>query len=257
MFTKNEIIELDKYLLSTNFPKPSGTLSGHAIGEPIEKGIYNYLKNKAPGSYFKQYELLNNMYLKHPNEDRLSLFRNEALRLLLNRGKKATEEWSPQNMFVEKQNDTADIVKIINKHDFLTYGILDIKTFNTKLKGQPPNIISAYKLAQLCMMILKNPSIESSFEIFYYSIDWVDTDKDIKVTGTHLINLFSIPPEELYINWAAAMQIQFHPAQVSQDFSQSETKIEWARMYLEMYCASVNKRIVTMKDKFLDPFINY
>ena len=39
MFTKNEIIELDEYLLSTNFPKPSGTLSGHAIGEPIKEYI--------------------------------------------------------------------------------------------------------------------------------------------------------------------------------------------------------------------------
>lgn len=33
----------------------SGTLSGHAAGEPFEKNVYHKLKKKYPYSIFKQY----------------------------------------------------------------------------------------------------------------------------------------------------------------------------------------------------------
>ena len=36
----------------------SGTLSGHAAGEPFEKKVYHILKEKYPTKIFKQYEYL-------------------------------------------------------------------------------------------------------------------------------------------------------------------------------------------------------
>lgn len=65
---------------------------------------------------------------------------------LLSRGKAATENWSIENLFEEKQNDTADILLV--KDQF--YELLDVKTRNISKSAQAPNIISAYKLAQTC-----------------------------------------------------------------------------------------------------------
>lgn len=44
----------------------SGTLSGHAAGEPFEKNVYHKLKEKYPTKIFKQYEYLNDLYRRHP-----------------------------------------------------------------------------------------------------------------------------------------------------------------------------------------------
>ena len=56
------------------------------------------------------YEYLNDIYLKHPKhitvEQRYALLDSPTALLLLSRGDKATKEWSPQNIFEEKQNDT-------------------------------------------------------------------------------------------------------------------------------------------------------
>lgn len=41
-------------------PKPlSGTLSGHAAGEPFDKAVYANLKRMYPSKIFRQYEYLN------------------------------------------------------------------------------------------------------------------------------------------------------------------------------------------------------
>ena len=92
----------------------SGTLSGHAAGEPFEKNVYNQLKDKHPTKIFKQYEYLNDLYLLHPKhitvEQRYALLDSPTALFLLSRGDKATKEWSPTSIFEEKQNDTADIL---------------------------------------------------------------------------------------------------------------------------------------------------
>lgn len=255
MFTKYELDTLSHYLLSTSFDKPSGALSGHAIGEPIEKSIYDFLKKQSPNQFFKQYEFLNNLYLTNEScEDKSLLIQNHSLRLLLNRGVQATKNWSPKNLFSEKQNDTADIIKIYNSDGLEKYSLIDIKTFNTDLKGQPPNIISALKLAKLCNLLIENPTEADSFDICYYSVDWADTGNNIEVKDVHFVNIFHIKPEILYINWAAAMQIQFHPSQVLQEFDLHKTKIEWAYEYLNVFCKSVKNRIAKMEKDFLLPF---
>ena len=87
-----------------------GTLSGHAAGEPFEKSVYTYLKTQYPNNVFKQYEYLNDLYLKNPRKitaaDRASLLNSPTILFLLSRGERATEEWNPNNIFKEKQNDT-------------------------------------------------------------------------------------------------------------------------------------------------------
>ena len=81
----------------------SGTLSGHAAGEPFEKNVYYKLKEKYPSKIFKQYEYLNDLYLRHPRhitvEQRYALLDSPTALFLLSRGDKATREWSPTSIF--------------------------------------------------------------------------------------------------------------------------------------------------------------
>ncbi|MBR6016615.1 MAG: HincII family type II restriction endonuclease, partial [Prevotella sp.] len=59
-----------KEMKGTSVERPNrtnaGTLSGHAAGEPFEKSVYQHLKKNYPTAIFKQFEFLNDLYLKHP-----------------------------------------------------------------------------------------------------------------------------------------------------------------------------------------------
>lgn len=66
-------IEVDRPNKSTE-----GTLSGHAAGEPFEKCVYHILKRKYPKCIFKQYEYLNDIFLKHPKYITVYGVQNEA-----------------------------------------------------------------------------------------------------------------------------------------------------------------------------------
>ena len=83
----------------------AGTLSGHAAGEPFEKSVYHHLKSRWEDSIFKQYEYLNDIFLKHPKvisvEARYALLDSPTVLFLLSRGDKATRLWSPENIFQE------------------------------------------------------------------------------------------------------------------------------------------------------------
>ena len=68
-------------------------------------------------------------------------------------------------------------------------------------------------------------------------------------------NLFKTKPENLYINWAAAMQIQFHVCNLNQDFDYS---IEiWAKSYLKHFVEQVYRRSRYMIEKYAKPFEKY
>jgi len=58
------------------------------------------------------------------------------------------------------------------KNDF--YEIIDVKTRNISKSAQPPNIISSFKLAQLCTKMLDNNELDN-FTINYFEIDWHST----------------------------------------------------------------------------------
>ena len=232
----------------------SGTLSGHAAGEPFEKCVYHKLKEMYPQSVYKQYEYLNDIYLRNPKhitvEQRYALLESPTALFLLSRGDKATREWSPMNVFEEKQNDTADILY----YEKGFYDIIDVKTRNISKTAMPPNIISAYKLAKMCALMIDNGEYDN-INIDYIEIDWVEDGANLKCTNAHHGDLFKAQPEKLYINWAAAMQVQFHVCDLDQSWRGNRE--EWARHYLKVFVHSAEQRCQKMRDMYITPFLKY
>lgn len=114
---------------------------------------------------------------------------------LLSRGDKATKEWSPENIFEEKQNDTADI--LYYKNGF--YDIIDVKTRNISKSAMAPNIISAYKLAKTCVLMIDNNEFDN-ISIDYIEVNWKEKGNSLTATKAFHGNLFKANPETLYIN---------------------------------------------------------
>lgn len=242
-------------LKGSTVPKPlSGTLSGHAAGEPFDKHVYAEIKKQLPNNTFRQYEYLNDLFSKNPNvigfDARQALFDSPTVLFLLSRGKNATDKWSIESPFDEKQNDTADILVV--KDSF--YQIIDIKTRNLAKTAQPPNIISAFKLAQVCAKMIDNKEF-NTFTIDYLEIEWGIDSNNLKCYASYYANLFKTNPENLYINWAAAMQIQFNVSDLSQDFTGSMEN--WARAYIKHFVEQAKKRSEDMIKKFVKPFEKY
>jgi len=243
---------LEKILVGTTVPKPvSGILSGHAAGEPFDKHVYSFIKDRYPKVTFRQYEFLNKLYSDNPRSisimDRWNLIITPSLAFLLNRGRFATEKWSESNLFVEKQNDTADILVIHDKF----FNLIDVKTFNIARNGQPPNIISAYKLAKMCVLMLETRNF-TSHDITYVGITWEVDGENLKCTKVSIKELFKTDTSVLYINWAAAMQIQFHVETLDQSYRGSIE--QWCTDYLRTFVAQARERTNTMIRKFVKPF---
>jgi type II restriction enzyme len=247
--------ELIKNVKDTFVQKPfSGTLSGHSAGEPFDKHVYREIKKQLPNNTFRQYEYLNDLYSKNAEiigvEARQALFNSPSILFLLSRGKEATKKWSLENPFDEKQDDTADILVV--KDDF--YEVIDIKTRNLSKTAQAPNIISAFKLAQLCAIMLDNKEFDN-ISINYFEVDWLLEGDKLVCKDAHHVNLFKSMPESLYINWAAAMQIQFHVCNLDQDYK--GTIEEWVKNYLKHFVAQVYRRSEYMVEKYAKPFEKY
>lgn len=247
--------KLVEKLIGTKVPKPiSGTLSGHAAGEPFDKHVYSILKDWFPDKTFRQYEYLNFLFSNNLNatgfEERNRLFNSPTVMFLLSRGKNATDKWSLDNPFEEKQNDTADILVVEDNF----FEIIDIKTRNLNKNAQAPNIISAYKLAQVCAKMIDNKEF-NRFSINYIEIDWLLENDFLICKDVHYVSLFKINPSELYINWAAAMQIQFHVSNLEENFN--GTVEEWAREYLKHFVEQAKRRAEDMIEKFVKPFEKY
>lgn len=239
----------------TSIPKPlSGTLSGHAAGEPFDKHVYNEVKKQFPIHTFRQYEYLNDLFSKNAEtigvKARQDLFDSPSVLFLLSRGKEATKKWSLENPFDEKQDDTADILVV--KDNF--YEILDIKTRNLAKTAQAPNIISALKLAQLCAIMIDNQEF-NKFAINYFEVDWELENQKLVCKDAHFVSLFKSLPQNLYINWAAAMQIQFHVCNLDQQFK--GTLEEWTKSYLTHFVTQVYRRSEYMVEKYAKPFEKY
>lgn len=256
--TFDDFNELIKKLRGQTVDRPnkasSGTLSGHAAGEPFEKLAYGILKKKYPDKIFKQYEYLNDLYRTHPRqitvEDRRALFDSPVALFLLSRGDTATRNWNPNNIFEEKQDDTADILW----HDGGLFEIIDVKTRNMSKTAMPPNIISAYKLAQACALMIDNQDF-NSVGIDYLEVEWVVEGDVLRCVNAHWRDLFKADPHSLYINWAAAMQIQFHVSALNQSFT--GTRQNWAKEYLRAFVASAERRCDRMYQTYVVPFKKY
>lgn len=247
--------DIREHILNQTVPTPlSGTLSGHAAGEPFEKNVFKKIKELYPSNTFKQFEYLNKLFLDNPQcttyEERLSLFESDLVSFLIRRGKDEMGEWNADNLFEEKQNDTADILYVDNGF----YEIIDVKTRNMSKDAQAPNIISAYKLAQAMKIMLDTGEFDK-IDIVYVEVDWIQQGENLVATDAHIASIFKTNPNNLYINWAASRQIQFHVSELQQDFK--GTQEEWAREYLAHYYESALKQVETMKTKYADPFADY
>jgi hypothetical protein len=247
--------ELIKKVKGTSVPKPfSGTLSGHAAGEPFDKHVYNEIKKQLPNNTFRQYEYLNDLYSKNAEtigvKARQELFDSPSVLFLLSRGKEATKKWSLENTFDEKQDAPADILVV--KDGF--YEIIDIKTRNLSKAAQAPNIISSFKLAQMCAIMIDNKEF-NNLSINYFEVDWELEREKLVCKDAHFVSLFKSTPDNLYINWAAAMQIQFHVCNLDQDFE--GTIEQWAKEYLKHFVTQVYRRSEYMIEKYAKPFEKY
>lgn len=220
----------------------------------FDKHVYTEIKKQFPNKTFRQYEFLNDLYLRNPKaitlEQRQELFDSPTMLFLLSRGKTTTSKWSEENPFEEKQDDTADILVVGDGF----YQIIDVKTRNLSKKALPPNIISSYKLAQMCGYMIDNKDYDV-LNIKYIEIEWLEEGKHLVCKDAHYGNLFQARPETLYINWAAAMQIQFFVSDLDQSFKKGMK--EWTRQYLKHFVESVYTRAKYMVEKYAKPFEKY
>lgn len=94
-----------------------------------------------------------------------------------------------------------------------------------------------------------------SFSINYFEIDWLLKSNKLVCQDTYYANLFRTNPANLYINWAAGMQIQFHVSSLEQGY-QGDKK-QWAKEYLKHFISQAKKRAKSMIIKFVKPFEQY
>ena len=93
------------------------------------------------------------------------------------------------------------------------------------------------------------------FDINYFQVDWELCGEKLICKNAFSAELFKSPPEELYINWAAAMQIQFHVCDLPQNWK--GTREEWAKAYLKAFVKSARERVKVMREKYITPFLPY
>jgi hypothetical protein len=238
--------ELSKQLKGFTYQMPFEVGYEHEI---IENNLFEKINTQNSKYVFTQNEYINDFYLLNPRkigiEGRVNLSKSPTFLYFF--PEQTIESDSP---FDEKQNDTADILVV--KDGF--YEIIDIKTRNLSKSVQAPNIISAYKLAQVCAKIIDNQEF-NTFTIDYIEIDWLEENDKLVCKGAHFVNLFRTNPSQLYINWAAAMQIQFHVCDLTQDFTGSTE--EWAKAYLKHFVTQAKRRADEMIKKFVKPFEKY
>ncbi len=241
----SKIEEILEVMIDEALPRPKGTLAGHAGGLPFERLIHDVLSDHFGVRCYRHFESLNQVLLNNPHatspEERRSLFGPESMQLLVSRGKTALKKWTPNNQFIEKQNDTAETILFSNDNCDFNRGevwLLDVKTQNDVGKAQPPNIISASKLATSLRSAIQEGEVR--FNFVYIGVSFHATEKELICKAVNTTSLFQVS-NPLYINWSAAQQIQFHPMSVDQDFT--GTKTEWSYKFIETFCDSLQNRI--------------
>lgn len=251
---RNKIEHLLKNLKNKKVLKPNGILSGHAVGEPFDKLVTKELKKFYSNKIYRQYEFLNDLFLKNPKHisysERQSLFSSPSVLYLLSRGKEATIKWEIEKQFEEKQNDTADVIYVNDNK----YELIDVKTRNTSKKAMPPNIISAYKLAILCSLMIDNNEFDT-INMNYLEIDWETDGNYLVCTEAHWGELFKEKPSNLYINWAAALQIQFNIYELQQDYNKNLKS--WCYDYIAEFVECAKARSNYMILNYVKPFEKY
>lgn len=215
----------------------------------IEKYVFTEIKKQFNESVYTQNEYLNFLYTNKTDkkivEAKQNLFNNPTVYYLLNQKVEEVE-----SSFEEVLDDRAYILVV--KDNF--YEIIDIKIRNLSKSAQSPNIISAFKLAQVCAKMIDNKEFDN-FSINYFEIEWILENENLVCKDAHFASLFKCNPSSLYINWAEAMQLQFHVCDLDQEFEGSRE--EWTISYLKHFVTQAKKRSEDMISKFVKPFEKY
>jgi len=240
-----DLVPISKAMIGQTVPRPtSGALSGHVVGELFDQLVYKLIKKQLPKTTYRQYEYLNELYAKHPtkltHEERATLIQSKTLQHLLNRGVAPITGWSADKLFEVKQDDTADI--IVTEDDY--YQLIDVKTVNSGKLAQAPNIISAVKVATMCQLMLANKEF-AVHDLFYFEVQWELAGDKLRCVSSCSRNLFKCDPSKLYINWAAAQQLQFHVRLLDQDYAGS--KEDWCKAYLANFVRQAKNRVTKMQ----------
>lgn len=223
---------------------------------PTEALVYDTLQAQYHGRVFKQCDCLKDLYLRYPRtidvQSKELLFDTPTVLFLLMRSENAIRRYDCANPLEDKPSDTADIIFHADGY----FQLIDVKTRNMAKAAQPPNIISAYKVAQMCARMIDNAD-GGAFDIIYVEADWTEqrAEGTLRCERAHVAELFKARPDTLYINWAAALQLQFHVADLDQSFRGS--KEEWARQYLRCFVRSARLRCKKMREEFITPFQKY
>lgn len=216
----------------------------------ISPFVKQEIEKKFPQNVYGQEEYLYSLFTKRKDKKttsiRKSLIENPSLRYLLNMKADEVEE----DIFEEGKNNNTNILVV--KDGF--YEIIDIKTRNLSKAAQAPNIISSFKLAQLCAIMIDNQEF-NDLSINYFEVDWELENEKLVCKDAYFVSLFKSTPDNLYINWAAAIQIQFHVCNLDQDFN--GTVEQWAKEYLKHFVAQVYRRSEYMIEKYAKPFEKY
>lgn len=225
--------------------------SGHRIATPLEEEVYDALSKTYPGLAFKQHEAVNEYLSQAVTRDKVSddfIFGNEAIDYLVNPGKKALSHW-PEELVPGKQSDTADIVLFSDSSlfDGSAAFLIDVKSHDLGKSDQPPNIMSARKLAKVAEICLSK-NIDPNFSLYYIDLGYRKKDAGVVVEDVRMVDMMKIPPldyngkgKPLYINWSAAIQVQFRPSEVSQDFELSQK--DWLAIFMKNYTSQKRDRI--------------
>ena len=231
-------------------PNKKGELSGHAAGEPFSDLTYSVLEEMGHHVQ-KQHNYLNLLMEESYVSDktyRLLKVHVQSLAEVLWKGR-INKKWTHDQQFDYKQGDFADMLILDSD---LNMNIIDVKTTNLSKKSQPPNIISALRLANICRSMLNHNEF-GKFTITYIGIGWVDEGEYLVCKEVNIIDLFKIQPTSLYINFTAALQIQFKLDSVDQTFYGS--KKQWCLEYIRHFIISHEERTKNFYKTNILPFV--
>jgi len=216
----------------------AGGHAGHAGGSLVEEAVRVALSKKLGGRVRRQHEVINE--LLEANEDvtgktaREALLGGSAARAAL--GGRDLSKWSAGTPFEESQSDTADAILFAGDEIDMSdnaYALLDVKSGDLAKAGQAPNVISANKLFRICLGAVEAGAMP--FDIVYIGVGYRVSGNRLVLDKPRAISLFSIN-EDVYINWASANQLQFHPLEVDQDYK--GTPLQWADRFIGSYVSA-------------------